>query len=79
MSAGPSVEVWLAVLTPGMRRIVDVAVFGGQLAEVARTLGVSERYVARRISEAYGRLEVSGRPELIAMYWQHRLRDAEAA
>jgi DNA-binding CsgD family transcriptional regulator len=73
-----STDRWLAALTDSERLVVERAVFGGPVLEIASIMQRSRSTTAQHLVRACRKLNVSSRPELIAAYWQHRLRDAEA-
>lgn len=74
-----TLDDWLAPLSPTERRVMDQAVFGGSIREIANVLYVADTTVKFHLAAIFRKLSVGTRTELIALYWQHRLRDTQAA
>jgi DNA-binding CsgD family transcriptional regulator len=70
-------EDFLAPLTPTERDVVLQAIYGGSNQEIADALSMGKPSVTGHLHRIYPKLEVDSRAELIAIYWQHRLRDVE--
>lgn len=73
----PEVDQFLFVLNEKEREVVVQASYGGTRQEVADALNLSLGLVNKLLGRALQLLEVKSSNELIAMYWQCRVRDLE--
>ena len=73
-----SKDAFLSSLTPGERIIVEQVAFGGTNEEIATVLFRSVSVVKFHLSNAFKKLDLDTRTQLVAEYWQSVLRDAEA-
>ena len=62
------VESALVRLTESQRAVTDLAVVGATVAEISRTLELSPHTVRQHLKDAYKRLDVGARVELVAHY-----------
>lgn len=60
-------------LTPREAEVLALVARGASNRAVARTLGISEKTVARHLSNIYGKLGVSSRSAATAFAWKHDL------
>lgn len=74
-----TLDQWLSQLTDAERHVVEIAAQGGSLLHIANHRCVVKKTVAFQLNSIFRKLQVRDRHELIAAYWQHKLRDAERA